>query len=89
MESVLIGLALIAFSVWYFRHLGRRNRAFHKDRFERTNAHGILEFDDHKEAYRFEVEEAKISALYKLGVGVGIALLVGILFIVGGVMDSL
>lgn len=82
MENVLIGLALIVFSIWYFRHLTRRDKAFRKSRFERTNAHGVLEFENYEEARRFELEEAKIGALYKLGVGVGIAMLVGIVFII-------
>ncbi|EZQ14507.1 hypothetical protein DES43_10414 [Aquamicrobium defluvii] len=84
-ENVLIGLALIAFSVWYFRHLTRRDRAFRKSRFERTNTHGVLEFENYEEARRFEVEEAKIGALYRLGVGVGIAMLVGVVFIIATV----
>ncbi|MBX8826268.1 hypothetical protein [Ochrobactrum sp. SFR4] len=82
MGTALIGLMLVAFSIWYFRHLTVRDKTFRKDRFERTNAHGVLEFENYEEARRFEVEEAKIGALYRLGVGVGIALLVGVVFII-------
>ncbi len=87
MEFIISGIVMIALGIRYFRYMQQRDKGLRKDRFERTNAHGVLEFANFEESRRFDSEEAKVSLLIGFGFFIGIGILIGIFLVIAGVVS--
>ncbi|GAA5666044.1 hypothetical protein Brsp07_04553 [Brucella sp. NBRC 14130] len=80
--SLVLGLALIAVWVWIVVKLVRGAKKIDRERFERTNASGVLEFDSYDEKVRFERREGLNTALQRIMGGAGfIGFLIGLVLV--------
>lgn len=86
MGYLIIGAAILFVYVRVVRALSQRHKDYRKQRFERTNPAGVLEFATFEESEKFQRTEANNDLLYRLLLFPGLIIpLIGLGFVLGGI----
>ncbi|UXS43029.1 hypothetical protein FY150_24835 (plasmid) [Agrobacterium tumefaciens] len=86
MGNLIIGAVILFVYIRTVRALSRRHKDYRKQRFERTNPAGVLEFSTFDESEKFQRSEANTDLLYRISLFPGLIIpLIGLGFVVGGI----
>lgn len=86
MGYLVIGAAILFVYLRVVRMLGRRQKDYRKQRFERTNPAGVLEFASFEESEQFQRSAANTDLIYRILLFPGLIIpITGLGFVVGGI----